>query len=105
MPKKSYLCGAETEALETCRKPVSEPGARCHLHRKRTGELKEVIDAEWNYVAERRKALGLQPGTVPDDLVGLALSGGGIRSATFNLGFRTGVGASPLVARCHSARP
>ena len=71
---------------------MSNAGTDCQKKTgKRTDELKEVIDAERRYVAERRKALGLQPGTVPDDLVGLALSGGGIRSATFNLGFLQGL--------------
>lgn len=74
------------------RDPMSKAGSDGQKKtEKRTDELKEVIDAERRYVAERRKALGLQPGTVPDDLVGLALSGGGIRSATFNLGFLQGL--------------
>ena len=44
-----------------------------------------VIRSEKNYIAERRAQHGLDPPT-GDNLVGLCLSGGGIRSATFNLG-------------------
>jgi len=54
-------------------------------------QLSQVIDAELAYVAQRRAALGLPADAVRDNLVGLALSGGGIRSATFNLGFLQGL--------------
>lgn len=48
----------------------------------------ELLMAERDWIAARRqKAFGKDVGTsAPRDLVGLALSGGGIRSATFNLG-------------------
>jgi Patatin-like phospholipase len=57
----------------------------------------EVFDAELEEVITRRRAVGLLPPLdqpiseaakqdVKDNLVGLALSGGGIRSASFNLG-------------------
>ncbi len=58
--------------------------------------LEEVFRDEVGYVHDRRASQGLGPPppkgggdedpVVPDDLVGLAFSGGGIRSATFNLG-------------------
>jgi hypothetical protein len=53
-------------------------------------QWEEVRDAELEEVAARRRAAGFAgPPTkegVKDDLVGLALSGGGVRSASFNLG-------------------
>lgn len=48
-----------------------------------------VVRSEWSYVRERRRRAYLAPGDeirVPPDLCGLALSGGGIRSASFCLG-------------------
>ncbi len=46
-----------------------------------------VVDAELAYVADRRAAVGLDPGDGGGgDLVGVALSGGGIRAATLDLG-------------------
>jgi hypothetical protein len=59
--------------------------------------LPDVLDAELDEVMARRRAIGLLPQAdqcdeqaarrdVQNNLVGLALSGGGIRSATFNLG-------------------
>ena len=44
----------------------------------------DVQAAEREWLARRRAAAGMPP--VQDDAVGLAFSGGGIRSATFNLG-------------------
>jgi len=38
-------------------------------------------------VKQRRLATGVGAGTLPEVSVGLALSGGGMRSATFSLGF------------------
>ena len=64
----------------------------------RTWTSCEVIDRELDYVVNRRRRLSCAPerwdeaptekerAQVKDDLVGLALSGGGIRSATTNLG-------------------
>ncbi len=52
----------------------------------------EVLPAELEELRRRRAELGIdtsrlnQPGSVDQRLVGLALSGGGIRSATFSLG-------------------
>ena len=47
-------------------------------------DFEPVRSAEREWITQRRAAAGLPP--VNDDLVGLAFSGGGIRSATFNLG-------------------
>jgi hypothetical protein len=54
-------------------------------------ETQQVIDEEYKEIARRRdqvfpKQPEWTPEEVKDDLVGLALSGGGIRSAMFNLG-------------------
>ena len=50
--------------------------------------LKEVILEEKKQLLERRKKLNIEHGTSEDDhWFGIALSGGGIRSATINLGF------------------
>ena len=46
----------------------------------------EVRDAERERILERRRNAGYKKPDDPWDTVGLALSGGGIRSATFNLG-------------------
>ena len=40
---------------------------------------------------------GAEPGALPRDTVGLALSGGGIRSATFSLGFLQALAANGLL--------
>ena len=50
--------------------------------------LDEAVSAgELAYVADRRASVGLDPGDgAGDDLVGLALSGGGLRAATLDLG-------------------
>lgn len=45
-----------------------------------------VITAEYGRIRERRRQAGLSAGSPERDAIGLALSGGGIRSATFNLG-------------------
>lgn len=49
-----------------------------------TQDFESIREAEKEWIVERRAAAGLPP--ITDDLVGLAFSGGGIRSATFNLG-------------------
>ncbi len=49
--------------------------------------LTQVRDAEYRALERLSKEANLQSGAIaPDQLMGLALSGGGIRSATFNLG-------------------
>src|SRR5262245_57910487 len=61
--------------------------------RRATPFLRDVFPAELAYVAERRRAAGSVRAATPEgppttrhDLIGLALSGGGIRSATWSLG-------------------
>ncbi len=56
-------------------------------------ETVRVAENEW--IAKRRAAAGLPP--PEDDLIGLAFSGGGIRSATFNLGVLQGLEKSGLL--------
>ncbi|MBF0621466.1 MAG: hypothetical protein HQL54_06025 [Magnetococcales bacterium] len=54
-----------------------------------TSAFDDVLDAEWKRVHQRRKLADQHEDKTegrPENLVGLAFSGGGIRSATFNLG-------------------
>ena len=60
-----------------------------------TDEFEPVRAAENEWIAQRRQAAGLEP--PKDDLVGLAFSGGGIRSAVFNLGVLQGLEASGIL--------
>ena len=46
----------------------------------------EILDEEIEKISSRRAGNGRDKGKVRESLVGLALSGGGIRSATFGLG-------------------
>src|SRR5262245_32584939 len=50
-----------------------------------------VRDAELREIAGRRRAAAGSGPPDPDTIVGLALSGGGIRSATFSLGVLQGL--------------
>jgi hypothetical protein len=51
-------------------------------------EFDDVLTAELKYIAARRASLDKKQGKrPPGNLFGIALSGGGIRSATINLGF------------------
>lgn len=51
-------------------------------------ELKDVIQKEREHLLSRRRKLGMEHGTAEKpNWFGIALSGGGIRSATINLGF------------------
>lgn len=62
-------------------------------------DSRDVQYAEWRRIHRRRYLAGLtdkdagedEPASRPDDLVGLGLSGGGIRSAVFNLGLLQGL--------------
>jgi hypothetical protein len=63
--------------------PLKQPA---HGPETATTLLPQVLDAELRTINERRKTAGLGPRS-ESGLVGLALSGGGIRSAMFNLGF------------------
>src|SRR5262245_9116480 len=62
-----------------------------------TQEFAEVAAAEAGWIAERRAAAGGVAADAP--LVGLALSGGGIRSAAFNMGVLQTLSRSGLLAR------
>jgi hypothetical protein len=62
-----------------------------------TPDFEAVRAAENDWLTRRRQAAGLQP---PDeDLVGLAFSGGGIRSATFNLGVLQALDAGGMMGK------
>ena len=60
-----------------------------------TDSFEPVRAAENAWIAQRRQAAGLEP--PKDDLVGLAFSGGGIRSAVFNLGVLQALEASGIL--------
>lgn len=62
-----------------------------------TPDFNDVQQAEAAWIAQRRKAVGGIDGKAP--LVGLALSGGGIRSATFNLGVLQALSRKGLLSR------
>jgi hypothetical protein len=49
-------------------------------------QVKEVLQAEQDWLQKRREKAGRPKGDPATDAVGLSFSGGGIRSATFNLG-------------------
>lgn len=51
-----------------------------------TKNLRELLEAEAEIIKERRKAKGLPYERLEEDSIGIALSGGGIRSATVCLG-------------------
>ena len=64
--------------------------------------FRAVLDDELAEIDERRTAAGSQasaPGERPAGLTGLALSGGGIRSATFNLGLLQALAAAKKLTR------
>jgi predicted acylesterase/phospholipase RssA len=69
-----------------------------------TPDFETVRAAENEWLAQRRKAADLTPSD--GDVVGLAFSGGGIRSAIFNLGVLQGLeggGMLPAAATSHPA--
>ena len=49
-------------------------------------KFSEVLKEEHDRIKDRRIKMEINPGDPAKDTVGLALSGGGVRSATFNLG-------------------
>ena len=63
------------------------------------GRIAIDYDKERAYVTARRSSGGVPPGNPDEDLVGLALSGGGIRSATFGLGVLQALHARSIVER------
>lgn len=81
----------------------STQGSDCEsLDFSDTSHLRRVLEAEWSEIAIRRKIVGrpdTDKGPFPGNLVGLALSGGGIRSATFCLGLLQGLRAKGLLDR------
>ncbi len=59
-----------------------------------------VLNGEAEYIRDRREAAGLDatpPKEAPENLVGICLSGGGIRSATFSLGVLRGLAGAKLL--------
>jgi hypothetical protein len=62
-----------------------------------TANFADVEQAEAAWIRERRQAAGPVPADAP--LVGLALSGGGIRSAAFNMGVLQALARNGLLAR------
>jgi hypothetical protein len=62
-----------------------------------TEDFGQVQAAEHEWLAARRDAVGMPP--PKDDLVGLAFSGGGIRSAIFNLGVLQALERANLLQR------
>ena len=86
-----------------------------------TKNLDEVLNEEFEYIADRRKSIGLNNGLLKkfgekieklknsdsgnkwkfvDGWVGLAFSGGGIRSATFNLGVLQALARENILRFC-----
>ena len=51
---------------------------------KEMSQYNEVLSAEHQFIKHRRRAAGLREREPNKDAIGLALSGGGIRSAIFN---------------------
>ncbi len=64
--------------------PVSKHSHKPHETRPTT--FSEVLRHELDRVNQSRQARGVEAPAHADNLIGLAFSGGGIRSATFNLG-------------------
>ncbi len=65
-----------------------------------TEHFSEVEKAESEWIRTRRAAAGADGSIGPDaPLFGLALSGGGIRSAAFNMGVLQALSQSGLLAR------
>lgn len=62
-----------------------------------TSDFEPVQRAEREWLAQRRRVADLPP--PDDDVVGLAFSGGGIRSATFNLGVLQALQAGGMMRR------
>jgi hypothetical protein len=62
-------------------------------------DLEAVREAEWSYLRERRKRMRQSARLEQNPPVGLALSGGGIRSATTNLGILQALSELGLLCR------
>ena len=81
----------EARAAGPARFPVGSARASRDRERIRAVKLRDLIAAERAEIGERRKLLGEGPADPTPNLKGLSLSGGGIRSACFNLGFLEGL--------------
>src|SRR2546423_7047896 len=74
-------------------------------HKANATKFDEVYKEEWQEIRKRRSQQlyinvsenGSDENSPPESLVGLALSGGGIRSATFCLGFLQGLQRLKLI--------
>ena len=69
---------------------------------------KAVFEAEKSRIANRRRAIDPTKWKAPDspeDTIGLALSGGGIRSATFCLGVMQAMAGTDMPASTTAAAP
>jgi len=69
------------------------------LRREHTASINEVVEAEREWIKKRRQNAGKEKGSPEKDAMGVALSGGGIRSATFNLGLLQALEGSNILKR------
>ena len=88
-----------TVGLSSCATPVSVKDVPkkdfyfVHNSKDRINARQEKFEHEYQQIAERRKNNGFeyQPIASPTKIIGLGLSGGGIRSAAFQLGILSGL--------------
>jgi len=88
-----------TAGLSSCATPVSVEGIPqkdfyfVHNSNERINARQERFEHEYQQIAERRNNNGFehQPIASPAKVIGLGLSGGGIRSAAFQLGILSGL--------------
>jgi len=85
-------------AFELCAECGEEAWVTTPCQQQTIGTLKDVLDAERQEIQRLR---GLRKVDLPEDapVVGLAFSGGGIRSATINLGILQGLAKFGLLKR------
>lgn len=67
--------------------------------RRATVSFDEVWRAEQDWIRSRRRRMDIAEGDPATDSIGLALSGGGVRSATFNLGLIQGLTRANQLSR------
>ncbi len=72
---------------------TAETGNGCHV----SGVPNSILEAEQIEINERRKIAGIGPIEENPGLVGLALSGGGLRSAVYHLGLLQGLKKAGLL--------
>lgn len=70
-----------------------------YKHKRAKNEAETVIEAEREKIKLRRRRCGLAEGNPASDSVGLALSGGGVRSATYNLGLLQALHEADILKR------